>query len=269
MKSSFYFRKFLKVAPLSLAIWRSIEAYQLAKNSINYKKPILDIGCGFGEFAGVFFDKTVEVGIDVDGKDLLKARQIKKFKKLILADARKLPFKDNTFNTIFSNSVLEHIPNVQKVFKESLRVLKPKGYLIYTVPINTFYNNLYFTSLFERIGYSNLGLYYYRFINKIFKHINILPKNKWIQMTRKAGFNMILEKEITSKKSTQVFDLTLLPALPSQIGRWLFGKRYIVNFPGRIWLLDKLFSGLITEETDKGSNLLIIAQKSNSLSKNE
>ena len=61
MRSSFYFRKFLKVAPLSLAIWRSIEAYQLAKNSINYKRPILDIGCGFGEFAGVFFNKTVDV----------------------------------------------------------------------------------------------------------------------------------------------------------------------------------------------------------------
>lgn len=261
MKSSFYFRKFLTVAPLSLAIWRGIEAYQLSKHAVKYKKPILDIGCGFGEFAGVFFDKTIEVGIDVDDKDLLRARQVKKFKKLILADARKLPFPNNSFNTIFSNSVLEHIPDVNKVIKESYRILKPGGFFIYTVPINNFYNNLYFTSLFKSLGMPFLSLYYYRFINKIFKHINIWPKEKWIKMSQKTGFKIFLAKEIISKKSTIAFDLTILPALPSQITRWIFGKRFVPYIPGRIWLFNQLFVHLIKEETESGSNLLIIAKK--------
>lgn len=261
MDSSLYFTKFLKVAPLSLAIWRGIEAYQLSLAKTSYKRPILDIGCGFGEFAGVFFDKKVEVGIDIDDKDLLRARQVKKFKKLILADARKLPFNNNSYNTIFTNSVLEHIPNVDKVFKESYRILKPKGYLIYTVPINNLYNNLYFTSLFENLGLGILGLYYFRIINKIFKHVSILPKHQWLTMTKKAGFKIKLEKEIISKKSTRIFDLTLYPAFPSQLSRWLFGKRFILNIPGRIWLFNELFGSLISEEVESGSNLLVLAQK--------
>ncbi len=261
MKSNSYFKKFLRVAPLSLAIWRAIEAYQMEKNSVKYKKPILDIGCGFGEFAGIFFNKSVEVGIDIDDKDLFLARQTKKFKRLIIADARKLPFISNSFNTIFSNSVLEHIPNVEKVLQESYRVLKPKGYLIYTVPINKFYNNLFFTTLFEKAGLHSLSLYYFRYINKIFKHISILPKSKWLQMTEKAGFTIVLEKEIVSEKSTRVFDMTIYSAFFSQLGRYFSRKRFIINIPGRIWLLNKLFGSLITQETDNGSNLLIIARK--------
>lgn len=267
MDEDLYFRKFLKVAPLSLAIWRSIEAYQLAKQKIKYKRPILDIGCGFGEFAGVFFNGKIEVGIDIDGEELLRARQTKKFKKLIIADARKLPFKNNSFNTVFSNSVLEHITNVEKVISESYRVLKPKGYFIFTVPINNFYNNLYFTSLFKKIGFPFVSHYYFRYINKIFKHINIWPKNKWLTLTKKAGFKIILEKEIISKKSTRIFDLTILSAFLSQLGRWLTGKRFIINLPGRIWLSEKLFGKLITEEPTTGSNLLIIAMKKYQITK--
>lgn len=261
MKSNLYFRKFLEVAPLSLAIWRAIEAYQLSKYSIKYKRPILDIGCGFGEFAGVFYNRMVEVGIDINSEDLLQARQIKKFKNLILADARKLPFPDNSFNTIISNSVLEHIPQVYKVFKESYRVLKPGGYLIITVAIDTLYNNLFFTSLFEKIGLPFLGVFYYRAFNKVFHHINAFPKTQWLTMTKKAGFKIIVQKEIISKKSTRVFDLTLFPALPAQMGRWLFGKRFVVNTPGRTWLLEKLFASLVADEAVVGSNLLVIAQK--------
>lgn len=257
-----YFRKFLRVAPLSLAIWRSIEAYQYSKQNITYKRPILDIGCGFGEFAGVFFDKSVEVGIDIDEKDLIRARQIKKFKKLILADARNLPFAKDTFNTVLSNSVLEHIPNVSKVFTESYRVLKPGGYLVVTVAVSTFYNNLFFTQVLEKMGFRSLAKYYFQMINKIFKHINVFPKEKWVSMVKKARFEVVVDKYIISKKSTMMFDLTLLPALPSQLIRWIFGKRIVIDFPGRMELFEKLFLKFVEDEADKGSNILIIARKS-------
>ncbi len=261
MKNNNYFNMFLKVAPLPLAVWRGIEAYQMSRLKIDYKKPILDIGCGFGEFAGVFFDSQVEVGIDIDEKDIIRAREVKKYNKLVLADARKLPFKAKSFNTVISNSVLEHIPKVDDVIKESYRVLKTKGYLIYTVPINRLYKNLFYTALLEKFGLKVFALIYYRLINKVFKHVNIFPKEKWLNMTKKAGFKIVYLQEMISPWSTRIFDLTIIPALPSQITRWFFGYRLILNFPGRIWILNKLFGGLISEKVKKGSNLLVVAQK--------
>lgn len=262
MKDTQYFSEFLKVAPLSLAIWRGIEAYQMSKIDINYKNPILDIGCGIGEFAGVFFESKVEVGVDIDKKDILKAQKVNKYKKLVLTDARKLPFKDASFNTVISNSVLEHIPAVARVFKESFRVLKPGGYLIYTVPIGSLYNNLFYTRLLQYLGLKKTSLLYYRLLNKVFKHINITPCDNWKNMTKNAGFKIITTHEMISPQATLIFDLTILLALPSQISRWLFGNRFILNFPGRIWLCEKLFGSLISEEVKKGSNLLVIARKS-------
>ncbi|MBU2632814.1 class I SAM-dependent methyltransferase, partial [Patescibacteria group bacterium] len=126
-----YFRRFLKITPLSVAIWRAVEAGHLSKYKLN--TPVLDIGCGFGEFAKGFTDGKIDVGIDINARDLKAALKTKKYKKLILADARKLPFLDNTFNSIISISTFEHIKNPEKVFKECLRVLKPGGLLITTI----------------------------------------------------------------------------------------------------------------------------------------
>lgn len=261
MKNNKYFEKFLKVVPVSLAIWRAIEAYQLSKLNVEFKRPILDIGCGFGEFAGVYFERQVEVGIDIDDKDILRARQIKKYKKLVLADARKLPFKNNYFKTVISNSVLEHIPDVGNVFSEIFRVLKPGGYLIYTVPLDKLYDNLFYTSFFEMFGLSFLAKQYFNLFNKVFKHVNMFPKEKWLKLTENAGFEIVIEREIISPKATKMFDLTILPALPSQISRWLLGHRFVISIPGKIWLSNKLFGSLITENCLSGSNFLVVARK--------
>ena len=115
-----YLRRFLSITPISVAVWRAVEAKYLATVKLN--RPILDIGCGFGEFAQGFFDSKIDVGIDIAVKDLAMARRCGKYKKLILADARYLPFKDGSFPSIFSISTLEHITKPRKVIKEAYRV---------------------------------------------------------------------------------------------------------------------------------------------------
>ena len=51
----------------------------------------------------------------------------------IKADICNLPFDDNTFDTIFCNHVLEHIPDDTKAMKELYRVLKKGGTGIFQV----------------------------------------------------------------------------------------------------------------------------------------
>ncbi|MBT8273726.1 MAG: methyltransferase domain-containing protein [Bacteroidia bacterium] len=52
----------------------------------------------------------------------------------VKADICDLPFKDDEFDIIFCNHVLEHIPDDTRAMKELYRVLKPGGYGIFQIP---------------------------------------------------------------------------------------------------------------------------------------
>jgi SAM-dependent methyltransferase len=50
-------------------------------------------------------------------------------------DVTNLSFEDNHLDLITSNGVMEHVPEDILGFKECARVLKPNGFLIFTVPL--------------------------------------------------------------------------------------------------------------------------------------
>ncbi len=52
----------------------------------------------------------------------------------VKADICDLPFKDNSFDVILCNHVLEHIPDDTKAMTELYRVLKPGGWGIFQIP---------------------------------------------------------------------------------------------------------------------------------------
>lgn len=52
----------------------------------------------------------------------------------VKADICNLPFDDNSYDVIFCNHVLEHIPDDTKAMQELYRVLKPGGYGVFQVP---------------------------------------------------------------------------------------------------------------------------------------
>jgi predicted SAM-dependent methyltransferase len=52
----------------------------------------------------------------------------------VKADICNLPFEDNSYDIIFCNHVLEHIPDDTKAMQELFRVLKPGGMGIFQIP---------------------------------------------------------------------------------------------------------------------------------------
>lgn len=52
----------------------------------------------------------------------------------VKADICNLPFKDNEFDVVFCNHVLEHISNDEKAMQELYRVLKKGGFGIFQIP---------------------------------------------------------------------------------------------------------------------------------------
>jgi len=55
---------------------------------------------------------------------------------MIKMDLTHLQFKDNSFDAVICNHVLEHIPDDRKALSEIYRVLKPGGWAILQVPIS-------------------------------------------------------------------------------------------------------------------------------------
>lgn len=95
-------------------------------------KLLLEIGCGMGTSSVMFALQ----GAQIVASDLTKhAVQMtnNKFQMLDLngiavqADAEHLPFRDNTFDVVFSSGVLHHTPNTEQAIDEIYRVLKPGG----------------------------------------------------------------------------------------------------------------------------------------------
>ena len=49
-------------------------------------------------------------------------------------DIQKLTFEDDSFDILTSNQVFEHVPDDRAGYRESYRVLRPGGALIFSVP---------------------------------------------------------------------------------------------------------------------------------------
>jgi len=94
----------------------------------------LDAGCGVGLILRHL--PKGSVGVDINPRNITRAKKYAPKAKLVLADIEKLPFKPEQFSTIVCTEVIEHQPDPRKTVAELKRVLKKKGVLIGSVPSN-------------------------------------------------------------------------------------------------------------------------------------
>ena len=93
---------------------------------------VLDLGCGRGDILENLKNKGAEVqGIEID-KFMLSVSKKKGIpvRKLDL-EKDKFPFKDESFDLIISDMVLEHVYNPHIFMNESKRVLKKGGFMVH------------------------------------------------------------------------------------------------------------------------------------------
>ena len=107
--------------------------------SINESEAVLDIGCGAGVdtiLAAMMTGPSGKVaGVDIVPEMLHRAEENLRMMDLKNvnfenASGEKLPFEDDSFDVIISNSVINLIPDKVGTLKETMRVLKPGGRLM-------------------------------------------------------------------------------------------------------------------------------------------
>lgn len=94
---------------------------------------LLDVGCGkmpYREFIITNSKVISYVGLDIESA----IEYHSKIKPDFTWNGMRMPFKDKSFDSVFSTEVFEHCPDLDIILSEISRVLKPGGKLFFTVP---------------------------------------------------------------------------------------------------------------------------------------
>lgn len=165
------------------------------------KKNILDVGCG----TGLSMEYFCEHGAIVKGVDITfsSIQYVNKMGLLaVQGDARNLPYKDNSFDIVYSIGVIEHFDETHQALEEQVRVCKPGGLVVAVVPnMLTPYSaaTILFEFLSGRARYGLITTYGKPFTGRGFR-----------KMFEKAGCR----------------DITIRPYYGSAVMRFLFSKVY-------------------------------------------
>jgi SAM-dependent methyltransferase len=192
------------------------EATKVLKPGVNF----LDIGCG----AGTLLYQAKRYYSNVYGLDIAISKALKnqngQFKLLeVDVDKTGLPFEDGFFDTISALDVIEHVFDPVFLLKETYRVLKKDGQVIYTTPnVRTlrYLFALVFKGKFprtsnERIGYDGGHLHYFTHgdLKELFKRTGfrevrtnglVTPEGRFVLLKRllRKGLNESFIREFLS-----------------------------------------------------------------------
>lgn len=101
---------------------------------LNIKGRALDVGCCTGYHTEQLKEMLGQAdGIDINSRLLDIAWNFERHYCKV-GDMHNLDFDNETFDLVFAHEVLEHSFDLLKVFSEACRVLKPNGWLVFSLP---------------------------------------------------------------------------------------------------------------------------------------
>lgn len=138
--------KFVQQYPVqpATAIWRASEIAAVCSLGLPEGRG-LDLGCGDGRLTRIVLDIVGFrhlVGLDIDEMETRQALVHSFYDAIHTTNGGAIPENSESFDFVYSNSVLEHIPDLDPVLAEVGRVLKPGGKFIFTVPAPGFHSCL-------------------------------------------------------------------------------------------------------------------------------
>ncbi len=211
---------------------RAIQLSCVEKNT-----SLLDIACGRAEVPAIVCQHGgFAVGLDYSESSIKFAQRVKKVHDdgttgtidLTRADATILPFADESFDRVTMLDIIEHLypDQLEKMFCEVRRVLKPSGYaVIHTLPNRWVYD------------------YTYPLIHKVYKKIPVDPRGPFEKKIHINEQDLIRLHRMIAKSGLNQ-QIWLEQHIPAQ-ARWNKGKDIyqdnrdnvypiLAKWPGRI-----------------------------------
>ncbi|MCH8851166.1 MAG: class I SAM-dependent methyltransferase [Planctomycetes bacterium] len=255
-----YCERLLRTVPLFRAMVRTAECSLYAE--LELPEPTLDIGCGDGTFVEALRPAGSWTGIDLLPAKAREAGHRNAYQRVATADAKHLPFPDETFGSVVSNSTLEHIREVEPVLREIHRVLRPGGVIALTFPSELFYDYYLGTMMFEKLKLRPLARLYRRWVSWKAQVYHAEEPAVWRERLERLGFTVDHWRYYFSRKSTAITDAAHYFSAFSLItyallGRWILWPGKVDVLPMANWIEPLSRPGDATE----GSFLLFTGRK--------
>ena len=193
---------------------------------------LLDFGCGSKPYKALFaVTEYVGTDIEVSGHDH-RNEEID-----VYYDGKTLPFANESFDSIFSSEVFEHVFNLSEILDELHRVLRPGGCMLLTVPFVWDEHEI----PYDFARYTSFGL----------KHI-----------LQEKGFVVVREKKTTTYVST------LCQMWAAYVYQHIFPKNKAVRIAltpliiTPITVCGLLFSAILPKNMNFFHNNVMVVQKS-------
>ena len=217
-----YLTPHLRELPYFRALLRAVEA-RFYKD-ISLPGPVLDLGCGDGHFASLAFEKPIEMGLDPWWEPIREARKYNSYQHLVCGAGDRLPYPADFFASGISNSVLEHIPELDPVLEDLARVLKPGAQFIFCVPNHRFLETLSIGRWLDRMGLSGLAGNYRSFFNRISRHYHCDSSSVWETRLNAHGFVIDDWWDYFPPEALHTLEWGHYFGLPSWVSKALFGR---------------------------------------------
>jgi SAM-dependent methyltransferase len=193
----------------SLGLWRGAEIAALREQT--FEPPVLDLGCGDG-FVMARVLEQVDIGIDPDQHALERAAHLGLYRRLEAVAVEDSNLPAGSVGTIISNSVLEHIPQIDSALAAASRLLRPGGRLVFTTPTHAFSKWL----ALPGSGYAARR-------NRHFLHHNLWPAEEWARRLALAGLDTECVRPYLRAGLVRAWDAIELLQIPKAGRRRLFG----------------------------------------------
>lgn len=224
----------LRDMPYFRGLLRAVEAR--VYKDIQLEGPVLDLGCGDGHFVTIAFDQPIDVGLDPWTGPVREAGKRGGYKVVLQGAGDEIPFPDAYFGSAISNSVLEHIPDLDPVMREMARVLKPGAQFVFCVPNHQFLPNLSVAKFLDTIHLKGLARAYRNFFNRISRHHHCDDPKVWEDRLNRAGFTIERYWHYFSPKALATLEWGHYFGLPSLVSHFITRRWILVRQPWNLAL---------------------------------
>jgi SAM-dependent methyltransferase len=252
----------LQELPAFRGLLRAVEARFY--RGLPLPEPVIDLGCGDAHFASVAFDHPLTAGVDPWTPPLREAARLRRgaYRLLTQAEGAALPFARAHFASAVSNSVLEHIPDLDPVLADLARVLRPGAPFIFCVPSENFLSFLSISGFLRRIGLAGPARAYEAFFNRISRHHHCDDPETWRARLARAGFALERHWYYFSPAALRALEWGHYFGLPAAVAHALTGRWVLAPGRANLALTEGLLRRYYQEPLPaKGAYLFFIARR--------